>query len=292
MNESITSFFIFMIWWQMTILQSWAKCDEGNFFCFVANSSRQVQKHEGGWIRRLGVSTAASVPRGLPGQMENKPLYLHGMLHWPSPSTRLRLCPTKQLLSERLWSGAPTRQSARASCDVWRKEMRRGCAGSKSTRRKAPDSLLLFYGIFCPPHAPRQNICVSIYEPDATADVCEYFIPPSQQRVVTTNIMRSLPRRREASSFAQRVVENAQRKGRRAFKWRAMNEWMSSDWRISLLCRTKLSLMFGAWFRKMENSAETTVLFLREPIINDKIADSRFYNEWMKCIETGNVDPS
>lgn len=43
----------------------------------------------------------------------------------------------------------------------------------------------------------------------------------------------------------------------------------------------------------MENSAETTVLFLREPIINDnKIADSRFYNEWIKCIETGNVDPS
>lgn len=121
----------------------------------------------------------------------------------------------------------PTRQSARASCDVWK---RGNAARVRGQQIHASQSSRLAAAIlrdFLPPHTPRQNICVSIYKPDATADVCEYFIPPSQQRVVTTNIMRSLPRRREASSFAQRVVENVQLKGRRAFKWRAMNEWMN-----------------------------------------------------------------
>lgn len=213
------------------------------------------------------------------------------MLHWPSPSTRLRLCPTKQLVNGRLWSGANETIGSR----LVRRLKKGNATRVRGQQIHASQSSRLAAAIlrhFLPP-TPHDKICVSIYEPDATADVCEYFIPPSQQRVVTTNIMRSLPRRREASSFAQRVVENVQRKGRRAFKWRAMNEWMSLDWRISLLCRTKLSLMLGAWFRKMENSAETTVLFLREPIINDnKIADSRFYNELIKCIETGNVFPS
>ena len=55
------------------------------------------------------VSMAQNIPRGAAGQMENKPLCLHGMLHEPSPSTRLRLCPTKQLVNELLWSRASER---------------------------------------------------------------------------------------------------------------------------------------------------------------------------------------
>lgn len=51
---------------------------------------------------------------------------------------------------------------------------------------------------------------------DAAADVCEYFIPPSQQHVVT-DIMRFLPRRREAPLFARCILEYVQVKGRRAF---------------------------------------------------------------------------
>lgn len=108
-----------------------------NFFClFVsdANSSRQVQnrnmmvdQYRGSRSRRLSLSPEVS-----PGQMENKPLYLHGMLHWPSPSTRLRLCQTKQLVNELLWSGASGRTGP-SLLWCWEK-----------MRHKAPVSLLLF----------------------------------------------------------------------------------------------------------------------------------------------------
>lgn len=151
MNESITSFFIFMIWWQMTILQSWATCDEGNFF-FVANSSRQLQKYEGGSIRRLWVSTAASVPRGLPGQMENKPLYLHGMLHWPSPSTRLRLCPTKQLVNERLWSGANETIGSRLVRRLKKRKCGESARAANPRVAKLPTRCCYFQGFSTPPH--------------------------------------------------------------------------------------------------------------------------------------------
>lgn len=235
MNESRTSLFIFMtndhikesseMWWRFFFV----------FFPVLANSSSQVRKYDGGSIRRLSVLARwVCPPRSARPDGEQTPLFAwHATLAITFHKIEIVSYQNSWLTSGREAVPLPR-------CDVENKtcgqqiHVRQISCLMASIYKPPPTPLSPPYNLFFFLSKCWLNIWVSIYKPDATTDVCEYFIPPSQKRVVTTNTLFAKAVR--GVFICSEHCWICASEGPLSIEWRTMNEWMS-----------KLKLKISVW---------------------------------------------